>query len=105
MPPHQVNAADNAITKDVLKGLDEDTGALVPSNLVHGRPTQFGNDNLDCDKESQIAGRSSGYHGDQFDAFHPGPEIPIDVSQMCFDHNASLMLYDHNVSLMLFTVD
>ena len=86
IPPHQINAADNALAKEVLKGLDEETGAVVPSNLVHGRPTQYWNDNMDCAKESQIAGHSAGWHGDQFTAFQPGPSVPIDVSQICFDY-------------------
>ena len=89
IPPHKVSAADNAITKEVLKSLDEETGAVVPPNAVHGRPTQYGKDNIDTDKESQIVGHSAGWHGTQTSLYQIGPEIPIDVSEMHFDYTTT----------------
>ena len=58
---------------------------MIPNNLVHGRTVRFGKDNIDADKESAIAGHSSGYHATQIVAFQPGPIIDIDVSTMKFD--------------------
>ncbi len=68
--------------------MDPRTGAVVPSNLVPGRPLRLAKDNLDCDKESQIAGHSAGFHGTNMAAFQNGPAIPIDVSKMKFSKHA-----------------
>ena len=61
--------ADTALSEGTLRSMDSDTGVVVPINMVHGRPLQFGKDNLDCSKESAIAGYSAGYHGTHMVAY------------------------------------
>ena len=68
--------------------MDPHTGAVVPSNLVHGCPLRLAKDNLDCDKESQIASHSAEFHGTNMAAFQNCPAIPIDVSKMKFSKHA-----------------
>ena len=76
---------DNAVANEVIRNIDEQTGTVIPNNLVHGRTVRFAKDNIDADKESAIAGHSSGYHATQIVCFQPGPIVEIDVSTMKFD--------------------
>ena len=76
--------ADTALSEDSLKSIDSDTGAVIPNNMVHGRALQFGQDNIDCSKESAIAGHSAGYHGTQMVAYQPGPKLEVDISEIKF---------------------
>ena len=80
----KVLQADNAIAVDALKSLDLRTGAVVPQNLIHGRPVRFGTDNLDAKKESLIVGHSAGFHGTQTVAYQPGPAAAVDDPEMVF---------------------
>ena len=65
MPYHKALESDNHIAKQAIERMDPRTGAVVPSNLVHGHSTRAGLDNVDADKESLIVGHSAGYHGAQ----------------------------------------
>ena len=69
IPYPKVLEADNAIVEDTMKSMDPRTGAVLPSNLVHGRPVRLSKDNIDTDKESKIAGHSAGFHGTQTVAY------------------------------------
>ena len=76
--------ADTALAEETLMNMDPETGTVIPKNMVHGRPVQFGDDNIDCSKESAKAGHSSGYHGTQMVAFQPGPAAEVDISKIKF---------------------
>ncbi|XP_068200369.1 uncharacterized protein [Palaemon carinicauda] len=76
--------ADTALSEISLKNIDPETGAVPPLNLVLGRPIQFGTDNIDCLKESAIAGHNAGYHGTQQVSFQPGPTHEQSISDIAF---------------------
>ena len=65
--------ADTALSEKSLVNMDPRTGAVPPLNLVNGRRAQFGKDNIDCCKDSAIAGHNAGYHGTQMVAYQRGP--------------------------------
>ena len=86
MKYHKVLEADNATAEDAMKNMDHRKGAVVPSNLVPGRPTKIGKDNLDTNKESAIAGHSAGFHVTQAVAYQPGPPADAEAPEMRFVH-------------------
>ena len=61
----QCQQADTALAEDTLENLDPVTGAVTPTNLVHGKPVQYGDDNIDCNTDSAKVGHSAGYHATQ----------------------------------------
>ena len=60
----EVLAADTALAKKNIANMDPVTGAVVPPNLVPGKPVTFGADNVNVRKESTTAG-NTGFDGVQ----------------------------------------
>ena len=87
LPYHKILESDNKTTsEETMKNMDPQTGAVVSSNLVHGHHVRIGDDKLNSEKESSIAGHSAGFHGTNLIGYQNGPAIKIDVSKMKFSY-------------------
>ena len=85
MPYKKILQADTAIAKETLQIIDEETGAVVPPNMVHGRKTEFGEDNLDAHKQSVIPGNNM-VNVTQHVAYQKGPCFDTGVKEINFSN-------------------
>ena len=83
IPYKKILQADTAIAEETLKSLDEETGAVIPPNMVHGRKTEFGEDNLDTLIQSVIAGNNS-VNVTNHVGFQKGPKVESRLEEMKF---------------------
>ena len=93
--------ADTALSETTLQKRDPETGAIPPVNLVHGRKVQFGQDNIDCSKESSIAGHNAGYHGTQMVEYQPGPAMNTAISDIVFSKSTIDVIHKSDLVLSI----
>ena len=67
----RILSIDTGMAESTQKGIDEDTGAVVPSNLVPGRFVHFSADNIDIN-DSSLDGKNT-FHATQMAVWQRGP--------------------------------
>ena len=72
------------LQRKTIKTVDETTGAVIPPNLSPERLLQFGSDNINVNKESAIAGHSSGFNATQLAGFQRGHPKVIEPPEIEF---------------------
>ena len=83
----EVLAADTALAKKNITNMDPVTGAVVPPNLVPGKPITMGMDNTNIRTESSTA-ENTGYDAVQHVNYQEGPgtaNMRIETKDFCFE--------------------
>ena len=79
---------DTALAEETLKSMDNETGAVVPRNFVHGRFVHFTCDNIDIN-DTSFDGKNS-FHATQMAGWQRGPESNMGLATIVPTRNGTL---------------